>query len=816
MDWPYWLGLAWRWGGGVVFRSVATCLVKGSGFYINQGMYMSSNSVHSVNNTRELYTEATRQSLMHHIVKYFGEPDLFLSERVSPDICVEIAVIEPTPNQNFYTLITLGMGAHKMNVPEDLADQQIERGELVMLLDPDWEVPSHEDQFYWPIRLLKTLARQSIEDPDVFLSWGYRWSNGEPFCEETELNSIVLNTLFKAFDTEAQACHLPDGDIINYYFVWPLYQNEYDFLLENGREEFMNAMTYVTPITINDRDNGISSEAAYGAVVMEDARWHAYSIESKKLKVEPLSAANHLAIYLRFAIENDLMCEPFQENASTIINQIKTGEVTDLRHFIRQVLNGILDRRIFNSLGMSFNQFYFSEKSNPMYAKDVDSYSLNYFGVKRYYSGEFQDEAYLFVPFTEEYYQNQKQIIEQRFHDFINMRTSPNTENFLLYRFFRRYLGTQSWYIPGMNSDCIVSTTLRVGHRQMLSSKEVPVIIELSHEIYQDFIKTIKDTAPSVPYANAQDAAVDSLNVGSSAHNQDAQHALGNGLNQSHDETTPLYDSHGRELALNKDAMRCEDGSYNLHYYPIAQDKGDPYDMDMAVVRHFRQQALNTPPVLFESTIFGALSKLKAKIPEVASYGPKLKRIYNAMRAFSVDKNADADTQKRQQYLFDAIQDPLHCSLDPEVVASPAVGKITCSNPYDLVTFYQNIERTFTKSMIAIDLPVARPWEVFAYMPYGCRKNGLLPHLTIAMAYHFYIYYGAMPAIICKDSIEFCMGKVLSDKQREQLMMELTAISGGVYYESPYELQASSEAISTMLIRRKSFTVQFNNPTLFK
>ena len=48
----------------------------------------------------------------------------------------------------------------------------------------------------------------------------------------------------------------------------------------------MNAMTYVTPITINDRDNGISSEAAYGAVVMEDARWHAYSIESKKLKVE--------------------------------------------------------------------------------------------------------------------------------------------------------------------------------------------------------------------------------------------------------------------------------------------------------------------------------------------------------------------------------------------------------------------------------------------------------------------------------------------------------------------------------------------------
>ena len=62
-----------------------------------------------------------------------------------------------------------------------------------MLLDPDWEVPSHEDQFYLAaFSSFKDLARQSIEDPEVSLSWGYRWSNGEPFCKETELNSIVL------------------------------------------------------------------------------------------------------------------------------------------------------------------------------------------------------------------------------------------------------------------------------------------------------------------------------------------------------------------------------------------------------------------------------------------------------------------------------------------------------------------------------------------------------------------------------------------------------------------------------------------------
>ena len=42
--------------------------------------------------------------------------------------------------KNYYILMTHGMGAHAMNVPEDLAGQKLERAELFICLPPDWKV----------------------------------------------------------------------------------------------------------------------------------------------------------------------------------------------------------------------------------------------------------------------------------------------------------------------------------------------------------------------------------------------------------------------------------------------------------------------------------------------------------------------------------------------------------------------------------------------------------------------------------------------------------------------------------------------------
>ncbi len=45
----------------------------------------------------------------------------------------------PSPERNYYILMTHGMGAHAMNVPEDLAGQKLERAELFICLPPRLE-----------------------------------------------------------------------------------------------------------------------------------------------------------------------------------------------------------------------------------------------------------------------------------------------------------------------------------------------------------------------------------------------------------------------------------------------------------------------------------------------------------------------------------------------------------------------------------------------------------------------------------------------------------------------------------------------------
>ena len=46
-------------------------------------------------------------------------------------------------------------------------------------------------------------------------------------------------------------------------------------------------------------------------VEMDDASYHLESIEEKGLPVDPINAYNHMAIYLRWCMEHDLMGEEF-------------------------------------------------------------------------------------------------------------------------------------------------------------------------------------------------------------------------------------------------------------------------------------------------------------------------------------------------------------------------------------------------------------------------------------------------------------------------------------------------------------------------
>lgn len=73
-------------------------------------------------------------------------------------------------------------------------------------------------------------------------------------------------------------------------------------------------------------------------------------------------------------------------------------------------------------MGACFSNYYYNwdtDDSEHFYPSDVDDYAEHYFGTERYNSEEFQDEAYMFVPFDEEYYQGLSKYIDRAFSDFL-------------------------------------------------------------------------------------------------------------------------------------------------------------------------------------------------------------------------------------------------------------------------------------------------------------------------------------------------------------------------------------------------------------
>ncbi|ULQ58581.1 suppressor of fused domain protein [Brucepastera parasyntrophica] len=187
--------------------------------------------------TPELYTEEEVDCIESHVEEYFGINENVFHELVSPDIHVDILIIEPVPERNYYVLVTMGMGAHRMNVPEELEDYQLDRAELVICLPPDWKFDSEDEKWYWPLRWLKILARLPGEY-DTWLGWGHTVPNDGPFAENTRLSSILLINPW-SFGEESYECKMPDGSIVNFYQLIPLYEEEMQYKIDNDAEKLL-------------------------------------------------------------------------------------------------------------------------------------------------------------------------------------------------------------------------------------------------------------------------------------------------------------------------------------------------------------------------------------------------------------------------------------------------------------------------------------------------------------------------------------------------------------------------------------------------
>ncbi len=209
----------------------------------------------------EMYEQEDWDAVEAHLERYFGPCDNVFHEIMSPDIHVDIYIMKPTPERNYYVLSTFGMGAHRMNVPEELADRKLERAEIIVTLPPDWKVTESGEEWYWPIRWLKILARLPINE-DGWLGWGHTIANPDdaPFADNTRLCGLVL-TEPQGFDEDAVCCPLPGGDEVNFYQMIPLTFEEMQFKLAHDAQTLLERFTPEQLAVVDIRRDSVCPDA---------------------------------------------------------------------------------------------------------------------------------------------------------------------------------------------------------------------------------------------------------------------------------------------------------------------------------------------------------------------------------------------------------------------------------------------------------------------------------------------------------------------------------------------------------------------------
>lgn len=178
------------------------------------------------------------EGLTVHVERHLGQEPRVFHELVSDIVHIDVLHAAPTDELPFSTLMTCGMSERPMPAPDELPEAR--HAELMLRLPPDWplEEEAFEDESaYWPVRLLKMLARAPHEY-DTWLWYGHTIPNSdppEPYAANTELCGAILLTPVlgpDGFDRAEVA-----GREISVLAVIPIHADEMDLKLKKGADE---------------------------------------------------------------------------------------------------------------------------------------------------------------------------------------------------------------------------------------------------------------------------------------------------------------------------------------------------------------------------------------------------------------------------------------------------------------------------------------------------------------------------------------------------------------------------------------------------
>jgi hypothetical protein len=175
------------------------------------------------------------EAVSDHVERHVGPIERVLHEVVSPVVHIDVLHVAPSDDRPWHTLVTCGMSVKPMLAPE--ADRAF--GELTLALPPAWPMGDEDwkdERHYWPVRLLKFLARLPHEY-DTWLGNGHTIPNDDPprpYARGTRLCGAILAAPLLPPDA-FRVLDRPEGPIA-FYGVLPLYAAEMELKLADGAD----------------------------------------------------------------------------------------------------------------------------------------------------------------------------------------------------------------------------------------------------------------------------------------------------------------------------------------------------------------------------------------------------------------------------------------------------------------------------------------------------------------------------------------------------------------------------------------------------
>ena len=388
-------------------------------------------------------------------------------------------------------------------------------------------------------------------------------------------------------------------------------------------------------------------------ILLDEAAPHLESIREKSLPVDELNAFSHLAIYLRWCIEHDLMSESFCERWPEIVEAVRTNPAEAcLREWLRDKLKGELHASLFNERGADFACYYYGalHEYTPHYTMDVDIHAVSRIGVERNFSDEIQDEAYLFLPFDEDYYREMARIIERRYENWAGQRFDDSTlAPSETAEALMAYLDCECTYFPSMADDDPIMCAYEHARKNAAHEGFVPMLIAVDETLWEC-------------------------------------------------------------LMLNSDP---------------AHEGDDDHAFDPDAVAAYRQSQLAAPLPDGRMVLEDGLAERRAE---------------------AEDDSMDWDTE--------------------------VVGSMEGGFNNHRFSGYWNSSTDMTHPVILARIPVRHPWEVFAHLPFGNWNDCPDTPQLMAVARYWFEKFGAAPAVMTHDELDFALPKPIGREHAVQTALE--------------------------------------------